>query len=342
MLSGQLLVRAARQPHPAHPQPASPKKRSLQARLRRLACAHPPLLRLLTRTRVHTHPRNRSATRPQATGWRTWWRATRQRGMTTTTSWPRCGGGCISVCVWRGGGERGRAAPPRAGRVARRQAGGSSVAAEAATDARCLLRALQLPVKDAAHHQFSAPHNAHGLGFDSRLRAWKPACCPVARCTRAAYRRAQAKALPLCYLCAPHYLPCLALGPLTTIIPHLAISDTALSCPAVPALQALADRLAEALAEKLHELTRREYWGYAPNEQLSVDDMLKVKYQVGAAREGREARGVCVRGGGGGPGRQAGSGEAGGREGTGQRDRAWGGRTITVTVVFRLRQTLDI
>eukprot|EP00879_Flechtneria_rotunda_P001912 GHRR01002085.1.p1 GENE.GHRR01002085.1~~GHRR01002085.1.p1 ORF type:complete len:831 (+),score=321.20 GHRR01002085.1:401-2893(+) len=43
--------------------------------------------------------------------------------------------------------------------------------------------------------------------------------------------------------------------------------------------EALADRLAEAFAEKLHELVRRELWGYAPDEQLSVDDMLKVKYQ---------------------------------------------------------------
>ncbi|KXZ53639.1 METH3 protein [Gonium pectorale] len=43
--------------------------------------------------------------------------------------------------------------------------------------------------------------------------------------------------------------------------------------------EALADRLAEALAERLHELVRREYWGYAPDEALSVEDMLKVKYQ---------------------------------------------------------------
>lgn len=44
--------------------------------------------------------------------------------------------------------------------------------------------------------------------------------------------------------------------------------------------EALADRLAEALAEKLHELVRREYWGYAPEEKLGTDDLLKVKYQV--------------------------------------------------------------
>jgi len=43
--------------------------------------------------------------------------------------------------------------------------------------------------------------------------------------------------------------------------------------------EALADRLAEAFAEKLHEITRRELWGYAAAERLSVDDMLKVKYQ---------------------------------------------------------------
>jgi len=44
-------------------------------------------------------------------------------------------------------------------------------------------------------------------------------------------------------------------------------------------LEALADRLSEAFAELLHEKVRREYWGYAPDEQLSWDDILKVKYQ---------------------------------------------------------------
>jgi 5-methyltetrahydrofolate--homocysteine methyltransferase len=44
--------------------------------------------------------------------------------------------------------------------------------------------------------------------------------------------------------------------------------------------EALADRLAEAFAEKLHELVRRDIWGYAPDEHLNVEDMLKVKYQV--------------------------------------------------------------
>ncbi|KNE56969.1 hypothetical protein AMAG_17982 [Allomyces macrogynus ATCC 38327] len=33
--------------------------------------------------------------------------------------------------------------------------------------------------------------------------------------------------------------------------------------------KALADRLAEALAEDLHERVRRDLWGYAPNEALT-------------------------------------------------------------------------
>lgn len=44
-------------------------------------------------------------------------------------------------------------------------------------------------------------------------------------------------------------------------------------------LQTLSDRLAEALAEYLHERVRKECWGYAPQEQLSVADLYKVKYQ---------------------------------------------------------------
>jgi 5-methyltetrahydrofolate--homocysteine methyltransferase len=41
----------------------------------------------------------------------------------------------------------------------------------------------------------------------------------------------------------------------------------------------LADRLAEAFAEKLHELVRKQYWGYAADESLSIAEILHVKYQ---------------------------------------------------------------
>ncbi len=44
-------------------------------------------------------------------------------------------------------------------------------------------------------------------------------------------------------------------------------------------LKALADRLAEAFAEHLHERVRREFWGYAQDEVLSNDEMILEKYR---------------------------------------------------------------
>jgi len=44
-------------------------------------------------------------------------------------------------------------------------------------------------------------------------------------------------------------------------------------------LKAVADRLAEASAEYLHEQVRKEYWGYARNENLANDDLIREKYQ---------------------------------------------------------------
>ena len=44
-------------------------------------------------------------------------------------------------------------------------------------------------------------------------------------------------------------------------------------------LQALADRLAEAFAECLHQKVRREIWAYAPDEQLTSDDLIREKYR---------------------------------------------------------------
>ena len=43
--------------------------------------------------------------------------------------------------------------------------------------------------------------------------------------------------------------------------------------------ESLADRLAEAFAEKLHEIVRQDTWGYSKDEDLNVDDLLKVKYK---------------------------------------------------------------
>ena len=43
-------------------------------------------------------------------------------------------------------------------------------------------------------------------------------------------------------------------------------------------LQALADRLAEAFAEKLHEMVRKELWGYDQKEQLTNEELIRESY----------------------------------------------------------------
>ena len=43
-------------------------------------------------------------------------------------------------------------------------------------------------------------------------------------------------------------------------------------------LKALADRLAEAFAERMHALTRKEFWGYAKKESVTHEQIIKEKY----------------------------------------------------------------
>ena len=44
-------------------------------------------------------------------------------------------------------------------------------------------------------------------------------------------------------------------------------------------VKSLADRLAEAFAEKLHQKVRKEYWGYVPTEDITTSELVKEKYQ---------------------------------------------------------------
>ncbi len=44
-------------------------------------------------------------------------------------------------------------------------------------------------------------------------------------------------------------------------------------------LESVADRLAEAFAERMHEVVRRELWGYAPEEELDNQGLIKERYQ---------------------------------------------------------------
>jgi 5-methyltetrahydrofolate--homocysteine methyltransferase len=43
-------------------------------------------------------------------------------------------------------------------------------------------------------------------------------------------------------------------------------------------LQALADRFAEAFAELLHQRTRKEFWGYAPDEAFTAEELIRESY----------------------------------------------------------------
>ena len=44
-------------------------------------------------------------------------------------------------------------------------------------------------------------------------------------------------------------------------------------------LKAMADRLAEAFAELMHKRTRREFWAYASDEDLTNEELIKEEYQ---------------------------------------------------------------
>lgn len=43
--------------------------------------------------------------------------------------------------------------------------------------------------------------------------------------------------------------------------------------------QTLADRLAEATAERMHEIVRKQFWGYAADESLTIEELFSEKYQ---------------------------------------------------------------
>lgn len=49
-------------------------------------------------------------------------------------------------------------------------------------------------------------------------------------------------------------------------------------------VKAVADRLAEAFAEYMHELVRKELWGYSKEELMEASDLHKIKYKVSNTR----------------------------------------------------------
>jgi 5-methyltetrahydrofolate--homocysteine methyltransferase len=63
------------------------------------------------------------------------------------------------------------------------------------------------------------------------------------------------------------------------IEPHLQRFEAAQDDYSSIMLKVLADRLAEAFAERLHERVRREFWGYAPDEKLSNEQLIREEYR---------------------------------------------------------------
>ncbi len=63
------------------------------------------------------------------------------------------------------------------------------------------------------------------------------------------------------------------------IEPHLKRFEEAHDDYSSIMLKALADRFAEAFAERLHERVRREFWGYAPDERLTNENLIREEYR---------------------------------------------------------------
>jgi 5-methyltetrahydrofolate--homocysteine methyltransferase len=61
--------------------------------------------------------------------------------------------------------------------------------------------------------------------------------------------------------------------------PHIKAFEEAKDDYSAILLRALADRFAEAFAERMHEKVRRDYWGYAVDEEFSNTDLIAEKYQ---------------------------------------------------------------
>ncbi len=76
----------------------------------------------------------------------------------------------------------------------------------------------------------------------------------------------------------PDYLGAFAVTAGIGIDEHVARFEAAQDDYNAILLKALADRLAEALAERLHLRVRREFWGHAAAESLSVEDLIDEKY----------------------------------------------------------------
>ena len=77
----------------------------------------------------------------------------------------------------------------------------------------------------------------------------------------------------------PDYVGAFAVTAGIGIDAHVARFEAAHDDYSAILLKALADRLAEAFAERMHERVRREFWGYAADEALDNDALIAERYR---------------------------------------------------------------
>jgi 5-methyltetrahydrofolate--homocysteine methyltransferase len=75
------------------------------------------------------------------------------------------------------------------------------------------------------------------------------------------------------------YLGCFAVTAGVGIEAHLEAYENKHDDYSAIMLKSLADRLAEAFAELMHLRVRREFWGYAPAENLSLEQLIDERYR---------------------------------------------------------------
>ena len=78
---------------------------------------------------------------------------------------------------------------------------------------------------------------------------------------------------------SPHSTHTSAIGLFATSVDHVLETDFNADPYQKMMVQLLADRLAEATAERLHEEVRTRYWGYAPDERLTIDELHAEHFQ---------------------------------------------------------------
>lgn len=84
------------------------------------------------------------------------------------------------------------------------------------------------------------------------------------------------------FLCLADYISSITTGRIglfSTSVDAAMVSDFDSDVYQKMMAQLLADRLAEAAAERLHEEVRKTYWGYAADEHLTIAQMQQARYQ---------------------------------------------------------------